>query len=106
MLEGARVSCGFFPALGVQPELGCFFSREQDSPGQEQEVVLSDALWRDRFHADPSIINRVIHLNGAPYTVIGVMPRGFGFPRANEMPGDFTFASETQQVTAEISLAP
>jgi predicted permease len=59
-------------------------------------AVLSNALWRSRFHGDPSIHNHPIHLNGAPYTVVGNMPCGFGFPRANEMPGDFTFAQETQ----------
>jgi putative ABC transport system permease protein len=96
MLENARVSWGFFPALGVQPELGRVFTPQGDSPGHEQEVVLSGALWRSQFHADPSIVNRHIHRNGAPYTVIGVMPRGFGFPLANEMPGDFTFAAETR----------
>ena len=96
MLEGARVTWGFFPALGVQPELGRFFTPEEDFPGHEYEAVLSDALWRDQFHADPSIINRIIHLNGSPYTVIGIMPSGFGFPRANEMPGDFTCAAETR----------
>jgi hypothetical protein len=59
-------------------------------------VVLGDALWRSRFHADPSILQRAIHLNGAPYTVVGIMPPGFSFPRANEMPGDFTFPARTQ----------
>lgn len=59
-------------------------------------MVLGDALWRSRFHADPTILNRVIHLDGTAYTVVGIMPRGFDFPRANEMPGDFTFASKTQ----------
>jgi len=96
MIEGAMVSWGFFPALGVEPELGRFFTRQEDSPGRGQEVVLSDALWRSRFHADASILDHTIHLNGAPYVVIGIMPRGFGFPRANEMPGDFTFPAETQ----------
>lgn len=96
MLEGALVSWGFFPALGVQPELGRIFTQEEDKPGHKHEVVLSDALWRSRFHSDSSILNRTIHLNGASYTVIGVMPPGFSFPRANEMPGDFTFAAATQ----------
>ncbi|HEX3661384.1 MAG TPA: ABC transporter permease [Acidobacteriaceae bacterium] len=95
LLQGAEVSSGFFPALGISPELGRIFTREEDTPGHEHEVVLSDALWRSRFHADPGILNRVIHLNGLPYTVIGIMPRGFAFPRANEMPGDFTFAAAT-----------
>jgi len=96
MLEGAQVSWGFFPALGISPELGRTFTLEEDTPGHEREVVLGDALWRSRFHADPAILNRVIHLNGVSYGVIGIMPRGFDFPRANEMPGDFTFAAETQ----------
>ena len=96
MLEGALVSWGFFPALGVSPELGRTFTREEDTPGHEHVVVLSDALWRSRFHADPAILNRTIDLNGMPHTVVGIMPRGFAFPRANEMPGDFTFAQETR----------
>ena len=96
MLEGALVSWGFFPALGISPQVGRVFTREEDTPGHEHEVVLGDALWRSRFHADPSIVGRAIHLDGAPYTVVGIMPRGFAFPRASEMPGDFTFAVETQ----------
>jgi MacB-like periplasmic core domain len=96
MLEGAHVSWGFFPALGISPALGRTFTREEDTPGKECEAVLGDALWRSRFHADPTILNRVIHLDGTAYTVIGIMPRGFDFPRANEMPGDFIFASKTQ----------
>jgi predicted permease len=96
MLEGAQVSWGFFPALGVEPELGRFFTRDEDTPGREHEVILSDAVWRSRFHADPSILNHAVRLNGQPWTVVGIMPRGFGFPRANEMPGDFDFARETE----------
>jgi predicted permease len=96
LLEGAQVSWGFFPAFGVKPELGRFFTQEEDTPGGNHAVILSDALWRSRFHADPSIVNRAIRLNGAPYTVVGVMPRGFSFPRASEMPGDFDFARATQ----------
>jgi len=96
MLEGAHVSWGFFPTLGISPALGRTFTHEEDTPGKEHEVVLGDAVWRSRFHADPAILNRVIHLDGAAYTVVGIMPRGFDFPRANEMPGDFSFAAQTQ----------
>ncbi len=95
-LEGALVSWGFFPALAVKPELGRAFTRDEDTLAHEHVVVLGDALWRSRFHADPSILQRAIHLNGAPYTVVGIMPAGFSFPRANEMPGDFTFPAKTQ----------
>ena len=59
-------------------------------------MVLSDRVWRDRFGGDPSIVGRAVNLNGAPYTVVGVMPAGFAFPRAAGMPGSFTFPAETQ----------
>ncbi|HEV2419592.1 MAG TPA: ABC transporter permease [Terriglobia bacterium] len=92
LLDGLRVSTEFFPALDVSPALGRTFTHEEDYPGHEHEVVLSDALWRERFGADSSVLGRTLELNGAPYTVIGVMPRGFAFPRANEMPDSFDFA--------------
>lgn len=95
-LNGLRVSTGFFPSLGVSPALGRTFTDQEDRLGNAHEVVLGDALWRQRFGADPSILGRSIDLNGVPYAVIGVMPRGFVFPRANEMPDVFTFAPQTQ----------
>jgi predicted permease len=95
-VDGLRASAGFFPSLGVSPELGRTFTDKEDQPGNEHEVILSDALWRQRFGADASILGRSILLNGAPYNVIGVMPRGFVFPRANEMPDVFTFAPQVQ----------
>ncbi|HEV2421758.1 MAG TPA: ABC transporter permease [Candidatus Acidoferrales bacterium] len=95
-LNGLRVSTGFFPSLGVSPALGRTFTDQEDRLGNAHEVVLGDALWRQRFGADPSILGRSIDLNGVPYAVIGVMPRGFVFPRANEMPNVFTFAPQTQ----------
>jgi putative ABC transport system permease protein len=90
-LEGMRVSSGFFPALGVSPALGRIFTAEEDQPGREREVLLSDTLWRGQFHSDPEVVGRTIDLNGAPYNVLGVMPRGFAFPHANEMPQTFDF---------------
>jgi len=95
-LNGLRASAGFFPALGVSAELGRTFTREEDHPGHEHEVILGDALWRERFAADPGILGRVLELNSAPYTVIGVMPRGFAFPRGNQMPASFTFAPNVE----------
>lgn len=96
LLEGMRVSYGFFPSLGVTPALGRLFTREEDQPGHDHEVLLSDALWRDRFGSSPEVIGRVIDLNGAPFTVIAVMPPGFSFPHANEMPESFSFPREAQ----------
>ena len=95
-LDGLRASAGFFAALGVKPALGRTFTEEEDQPGHEREVVLSHGLWRDQFGASPSVLGRSIDLNGAPYTVIGIMPPGFVFPRAEEMPRSFNFPRETQ----------
>jgi predicted permease len=93
-LDGLRVSAGFLPALGVAPSLGRVFTREEDRPGHEPVVILSDRLWRDRFGADPTLVGRSILLNGAAHTVIGVMPARFVFPRDVPMPGSFAFPRE------------
>ena len=95
-LDGLRASAGFFPALGVQPILGRTFTDKEDQPGQEHEVILSYGLWRSRFGGDTGILGRSLELNGAAYSVIGVMPRGFDFPPANEMPAVFAFPRQSQ----------
>ena len=79
--------------IGVSPEIGRFFQRANETPGADRVVVLSDAIWRRRFGADPQIVGRVLTLNAEPYSVIGVAPRGFAFPRGSEMPSDFQFAA-------------
>jgi predicted permease len=95
-LDGFRASAEFFPALGILPALGRTFTAEEDQPGREYEVILSDRLWRERFGADRGILGRAARLNGHAYTVVGVMPAGFVFPRAEEMPSSFNFPREAQ----------
>ena len=95
-LEGLKVSAGFFPALGVAPYLGRAFTEKEDRDGSERVAILSYQVWQERFHADSGIAGRTIDLNGLPYTVIGVMPAGFAFPRAEEMPGSFDFPGQAQ----------
>jgi predicted permease len=90
-LEGLRASAGFFPTLGVSPLIGRTFTPFEDQIGQEHEVVLGYSIWRQRFGMDPRILGRVIDLNGENYTVIGIMPRDFAFPKGDEMPGSFDF---------------
>jgi len=72
------VSASFFPLLGVQPARGRAFTAEEDRP-QSRVVVLGDRLWRRRYGADPSIVEKTITIQGAPYTVVGVMPSGFSY---------------------------
>lgn len=73
-LEGLRVTGDFFAALGVAPAQGRFLTADDDRPGHDNVVVLSDGLWRRLFAADPSIVGREIRLDGERITVVGVMP--------------------------------
>ncbi|HYY99652.1 MAG TPA: ABC transporter permease, partial [Pyrinomonadaceae bacterium] len=75
-LSGARVSEGYFGVLGVRPALGRAFLSEEYEPGKGQVVILGHALWRGRFGSDPNVVGRTIRLDGAAYTVVGVMPAG------------------------------
>jgi predicted permease len=96
LLEGHRVSAAFFSALKIYPERGRTFTKEEDQAGHEFEVILSHALWRDKFGGKPDILGASIELNGQLYSVVGVMPAGFDFPRSEEMPGSFNFPREAQ----------
>jgi putative ABC transport system permease protein len=73
-LRGLRVEANYFDVLNVKPELGRTFLKGEDEAGSERVVLLSDALWRNQFAADPGILNKTIPLNGQKYTVIGVLP--------------------------------
>jgi putative ABC transport system permease protein len=81
---GARVSASFFPVLGVAPVLGRGFSSEEDQPGRNNVVVLSNGLWRSQFGSDTSIVGKTVSMNGLPYTVVGVTPASFEFPYRNQ----------------------
>lgn len=75
-VHDGRVSAHYFDVLGIHPALGRNFSEEEDRPNGPKAAVLSYDLWRNTFGADPRLIGQVIHLKSAPYTVIGVLPKG------------------------------
>ncbi len=75
-----RVSASLFPILGIQAALGRTFLDEEDRPGHDHVVVLSDALWTKAFQRDPAIVGRKIVLDGAPFEVVGVLPGGARIP--------------------------
>jgi putative ABC transport system permease protein len=79
-VDYARVLDGFFDVLGVQPALGRGFLPGDFVFGSHRVAVLSDALWRDRFGADPRVFDRPVSIDGATYQIIGVAPAGFAFP--------------------------
>lgn len=84
-LQGFRVSAGFFDALGVTPQLGRGFAIDEETPGRDRRVVLSDALWRRRFGADPAIVGTAVTVDGLPHEVVGIAPSGFQFPQGADV---------------------
>ncbi|MGC9949920.1 MAG: ABC transporter permease [Bryobacteraceae bacterium] len=78
-LSAARVSWNFFDVLGVRPALGRAFLREEDQAGAQGVCLISHALWTRTFGARADMAGQNITLDATPYTVIGVLPRGFHF---------------------------
>jgi putative ABC transport system permease protein len=86
-----RVTSEFFDVLGTPAALGRTFR-----PGDEEygrAVVLSHGLWHRRFGADPQVVGRAVSVNGEPAVVVGVMPPGFSFPAAGDLPQAFGFTA-------------
>ena len=83
---GFQVTAGFFHVLGLHPARGHEFNANDEIPGNGQQAILSDRLWRNRFAADPNIIGRKITLDSQPFAVAGVMPPGTEHP-GNEYNG-------------------
>jgi putative ABC transport system permease protein len=73
-------SPGFLDVLRVPPAQGRDFRADEETIGRHRVALLSDALWRHRFGADPGVVGRSILLDGMPYDVIGVMPASFWWP--------------------------
>jgi len=76
---GARVSPGFFDALGVQPALGRGFAKDDDQPGTPRVAIVNYSVWQSVFASDRSVLGKPIELNGEQYILIGVMPKDFDF---------------------------
>jgi predicted permease len=83
-VEGAQVSANLFPLLGVKPILGRTFVESETVRGSDHVVILGYGLWQRRFGGDRDIVGRSVTIDLEPYTVIGVMPRGFAFPEAGQ----------------------
>jgi putative ABC transport system permease protein len=76
---GGRVTASFFQLLGVEAALGRAFRDNDNLPGNEQVVMLSNGLWQRAFASDPSVVGRTVMLDGRPHQVVGVLPAGFSF---------------------------
>jgi putative ABC transport system permease protein len=84
-VDGMRVSWDFFETLGVAPAIGRGFRPDDDHPGAPRVAVIGDALWRRVYGADPSVAGRTVVVDGAPCTILGVMPPSFRFFYGPEM---------------------
>jgi len=85
-LQGALVSANFLSLLGVTPQIGRDLVPADDRPGSPAVALLSDALWRERFSADPRVVGTTLNLDTTAYTVIGVLPPRFRFPEVAGAP--------------------
>src|SRR5690242_1287662 len=95
-VNGARVTPSFFSVIGVRPRIGRAFTDADAELGAPHVVILSDGLWQRRFGGDPSVIGRAIEMSGERFTVVGVMPPAFAFPRGAELPAGLSFGMRTE----------
>ena len=84
-LVGAAVSSDFFSVLRTNPMQGRSFTLDEEQPGRDQVVVISHGLWQRAFGANPNIMGQTLTLNSRGFTVVGIMPAGFEFPREADL---------------------
>lgn len=80
-IPGMAVTPSFFKLIRINPSLGRAFTAEEGEYGANQKIILSDALWHRVYGGDPGVIGRSLRVGGVPYTIVGIMPRGFNFIR-------------------------
>ena len=91
-LGGALVSANFFTFLGATPQRGRGFAPQEETPGKQNVVVISDSLWRRRYSADPAVIGKTIMLNAVPHVVIGIAPASLLVPTGTLLHATLAFA--------------
>ena len=99
----ALVTANFFATIGVVPQLGRTFAAGEDRSGGPPVIVLSDRLWRNKFHADPEILGKAAVLNGKEETIVGVLPRRFTFPNLSVEPDYYAPAPLESDTTVSIT---
>lgn len=95
-VAGARVTADYFKVFGVQPLYGRWFTAEEDLPGGPNVIMLSHALWKRRFAADPAIVGTTITVDGVLRTVVGVMPVGQSYHPAHQAWVPLAFEPDAQ----------
>ncbi len=96
-LKTVGISNGFFEEFSQMPQVGRLLLSQDLAEGQEQVIVLSDALWRTRFGSDRAVIGRTLVLDKKPYMVVGVAAKGFAFPEDAELWRPISLTKESRQ---------
>ncbi|MGP8175776.1 MAG: ABC transporter permease [Terracidiphilus sp.] len=78
--QKVEVTAGLPAMLGVQPILGRSFRDDENDPGRNRVVLIGEEVWRKFYASDPQIAGKTLTIKGRPFTILGVMPRGFSFP--------------------------
>jgi putative ABC transport system permease protein len=84
-LQGAAVTANFFDVMGVMPIVGRLFAVDNETPGNDGVVLISQGLWQRQFGGAPDALGRTMNLNGRPHEIIGVMPATLSWPDKAEV---------------------
>ena len=79
------VTAGLFHMLGVQPVLGRTFREEENEPGKNHVLLIGNDVWSKLFNADPDVVGKTLVIRRQPYTIVGVLPKGFFFWYSDKM---------------------
>jgi predicted permease len=80
----AEIGPGVLQLLGAHAMLGRDFRDEENQPGREQVVLIGESVWRKLYASDPNVVGKTVAIVDKPYTIVGVMPRGFAFPFSDD----------------------
>jgi putative ABC transport system permease protein len=84
-IQATETSAHFLDVLGLTPQLGRGFRPDEDIPGKDRVVLLSDHLWHSTFGASPNVVGKTLHVNAMDFTVIGVLPARMDFPSKTDL---------------------
>ncbi|HKN77446.1 MAG TPA: ABC transporter permease [Candidatus Acidoferrum sp.] len=96
--QGFAISANFFDVLGVHPLMGRAFLPEEEQVGKDQVIILSYGLWERRYASDPHILGKKLKVDGKAFEIVGVMSKGFDFPKPAEAWVPLTFNAEQRMI--------
>jgi predicted permease len=103
LIRGGRVSASYFDVLGVQPLVGRPFRADEEDPGGAPVTIISEELWARRFASDPGIVGTTLNLDGTPFEVVGVLPRGI-YPTYATVNGETPFTPDNHDFLVPLRL--